>query len=164
MLMYEIDVLNAFLARMDNYGVTSAIHQHGQYYHLVMNGEQHNAVLLTHSFHYYEKRYHLADERPTLIICHTHDTVLPVPVLSVRAGNFARAYELPESVYDMEQQRYTKVGSQVLLGAYISGLKSAQVIVNNLPPSTRGRYFLRAKELCRRKRGRPVGTIVKQAS
>jgi hypothetical protein len=91
-------------------------------------------------------------------IQHGHTTVLPVAVLSLRAGNFARPYELPESIVDVEAQRKSKTGSQVLLGMYLCGMKSAQTLVNtSLPPTTRRRYLARAQALGKRTRGKPVG-------
>jgi hypothetical protein len=122
-----------------------------------MNEEDYTAVVLTHSFAYYEKRYHISRTRPTLIVCYVHDTVVPIPVLSMRAGNFAKAYELPAEIEDIEKQRWSKTGTQVLIGMYISGVRLAQTIVKELPVSTRNRYLQKVKALGRRQRGRPVG-------
>lgn len=159
MPMNETDVLRMFLARRDNYGVGSITPLHGRFYDVEMNGERYTAVVLAHSFAYYMLRYHLAQVRPTLVICSVHDTVLPVPVLSTKVGNFANAYELPEEITDIEHQRTSRLGSQVLLGMYISGMKAAQTIVNGLPTSTKNRYLRKATLLGKRKRGRPVGAI-----
>lgn len=159
MPMNETDVLRLFLARRENYSVSSITPLHGRMYIVEMNGVRYTAVVVLHSFAYYELRYHIAQVPPTLVICYRHDTVVPVPVLSLKVGNFAHAYELPEEIQDVEKQRSSHVGSQVLLGMYISGMKVAQTIVNGLPPSTKNRYLHKAKLLGRRKRGRPVGAI-----
>ena len=155
--MNETDVLRMFLARTDNYAVTHITPVHGRMYDVTMNEEHYRAVVLSHSFAYYELRYHLARVKPTLVICFVHDSVLPIAVLSLRAGNFAKPYELPFEIEDIELQRASKRGARVLLGMYLSGMKAAQIIVNELPQSTKNRYLRKVQQLGRRKRGRPVG-------
>lgn len=153
--MQTSDVLRLFLARLDNYAATITP-LHGRMYAVTLGADRYAAVLLPCSFDHYRLRYHLADEQPELIICFDHDTVVPVPVLSLRAGNFARAYELPETITDIDRQRRTKTGAQVLLGMYLSGMRAAQSILSELPASTRRRYLHKAKQFGRRKRSRPV--------
>jgi hypothetical protein len=161
-MITEMDVYRMFLARRENYAVSHIGHRQGRVYDLLMNGKPYKAVVLASSFDFYEKRYHIAMDVPTLVICYEHTTVLPVAVLSLKAGNFAEPYELPESISDVEEQRCSKVGSKVLLGQYICGLTKAQDIVNNhLPPTTRKRYQERAKALMKRKSGKPVGRSTK---
>lgn len=155
--MREIDVFRMFVARTDNYAVSSITFLHGRMYQITMAGEDYTVVVLLSSFEYYEKRYHIARRRPTLVICFEHNTVLPVKVLSMRAGNLAEPYELPQEITSIESQRYSKLGSQVLLGMYISGMKIAQTIINDLPDTTRKRYLRKVEALGKRKRGRPVG-------
>lgn len=158
MALTETDVLRLFLARRENYAVSHFSHQKGRVYALVMDGDSYTAVVLLSSFQFYEKRYHIANSMPSLVICYEHNTVLPVAVLSLRAGNFAKPYELPAEISDVELQRFSKTGSQVLLGMYICGVKSAQTLINQrLPQTTRKRYLSRAKALAKRKRGKPVG-------
>lgn len=161
-MITEMDVYHMFLARRENYAVSHMAHSQGRVYDILMDGKPYKAVVLTTSFQYYQLRYHIAMDVPTLVICYDHTTVLPVPVLSLRAGNYAKSYELPESITDVEEQRSTKIGSQVLLGQYICGLTKAQDIINNhLPPTTRKRYQERAKRLCKRRVGKPVGRSTK---
>lgn len=158
--MRELDVMSMFLARMDNYGVTSISHVKGRLYSIVMNGTRYDAVVLVTSFDYYELRYHIAStaHRPTLIVCYAHDTVVPWAVLSLRAGNYAQPYELPEDIEHVEDQRHTPKGSRVLLGMYISGVRFAQDLIKELPESTRNRYLRKAEALGKRRPGRPVGS------
>ncbi len=155
--MKERDVLHMLLARADNYSISEVQPIRGRLYSIIMNGERYTAIVLLHSFAYYEKRYHISFNKPTLIACYVHDTVVPLPVLSTRAGNFAKAYELPAEIEDIETQRSSKLDSQVLLGMYISGVRLAQTIIKELPVSTRNRYLQKVEALRRRKRGRPVG-------
>jgi hypothetical protein len=133
-MMTENDVLRLFLARRENYGVVACSHQKGRVYEVVMNDESYHAVVLISSFAYYELRYHIATHQPTLVICYEHTSVLPIPVLSLRAGNLAKAYELPETIIDVAAQRFTRVGSQVLLGQYICGVKAAQTLIEKEVP------------------------------
>src|SRR5882757_8788786 len=146
--MTEADVLYLFLARVDNYSVTNVAHIRGRAYSVTMNGERYNAVVLPNSFSFYEKRYHLAKKRPDLVICFEHNTVLPVPVLSMKAGRLAQKYDLPTGITNVEQQRHrSKIGSQVLLGMYLCGMREAQELVDKFEPRTRKRYLQRAKDL-----------------
>jgi hypothetical protein len=147
-----------FEARADNYVVKDISHIRGRAYSLTMDGQHYNAVVLYSSFDYYELRYHLAKVKPDLIICFHHNTVVPIPVLSLKAGRFAKEHELPEEIKDIREQRVTKVGSRVLLGMYLSGIRLAQDIIKDLKPTTKARYLQKAKDLSRRKRGRPVDT------
>jgi hypothetical protein len=156
-MIQEIDVLRLLIARADNYGISRVSPLRGRLYAVTMNEENYTAVVLTHSFAYYEKRYHISRNKPTLIVCYVHDTVVPMPVLSMRAGNFAKAYELPAEIEDIETQRWSKTGAHVFIGMYISGVRLAQTMMKELPVSTRNRYLQKVKDLGRRKRGRPVG-------
>src|SRR5215813_14315467 len=98
--MKETDVLRMFLARAGNYEVTDIKHSRGRAYSVVMKGNTYNAVVLLNSFQYYELQYHIARKKPDLVICYKHDSVLPVPVLSIRAGNYAEPHDLPEEIED----------------------------------------------------------------
>jgi hypothetical protein len=154
--MLERDVFRLLMARRDSYDVTNVVPIQGRTYSMSMNGRDYNAVVLIHSFQYYELRYHIADIAPELVVCYVHDSVLPIPVLSLRVGNFAQPYELPENITDIPSQRTTKTGSQVLLGQYISGVRAAQEYIKDLPVTTRKRYQARARMLAKRQRGKPV--------
>jgi hypothetical protein len=92
-------------------------------------------------------------------VCFWHDTVLAIPCLSLAKGNFAQAYELPEKITDLETQRMTRLGSQVLLGMYIVGMRVAQEMIDALPKVSRWRYLNRAKTLAEKQPGRPVAVV-----
>lgn len=156
--MKEIDILRMFEARSDNYSVSSVSHVRGRAYFVIMAGKHYNAVVLLNSFQYYELKYHIAKNQPTLIICYQHNTVVPIPVLSLKAGRHAKPYELPEEITDVEEQRFTMTGCRVLLGMYISGVRFAQDLIKSLKPTTKARYLQKAKDLSVRRRGRPVDT------
>jgi hypothetical protein len=163
--MNEVDVFRLLLARRDNYDISEMKPIGGRAYSLVMGGRRYNAVILPNSFDYYELRYHIAKHLPDLVICFQHNSVLPIPVLSLKASNLAKPCELPTGIMNLEKQRHhSKIGSQCLLGAYLCGLKSAQDIIHHkdFSPRTRRRYLQKARELGRRKPGRPVDTKPKQ--
>jgi hypothetical protein len=158
--MNETDVFHLLLARRDNYDISEIAHISGRAYSLVMRGKQYNAVLLPSSFDFYQMRYHLAKHVPDLVICFTHNTVIDVTCLSLKDGRIAGPCELPGGITDVARQRHrSKIGSQCLLGMYVCGVVVAQKIVNGLPPRTRRRYLERARELGRRRPGRPVNCI-----
>ncbi len=160
--MTELEVFRLLLARRDNYGISEIVHSSGRAHSLIMRGRQYNAVIIPRSFDFYEMRYHIARHVPTLIICFQHDTVVPVMCLSLKAGRIAMPYELPAQITNVEAQRHrSKIGSQCLLGMYLCGMKSAQNIIHHkdFPKTTRKRYLQRAKELGKRRPGRPVNSI-----
>lgn len=157
--MNELDVFRLLLARRDNYGISEITHITGRTYSLIMNGKSYTAIIVTNSFDFYQLRYHIIKRVPDLVICFTHDTVLPVTCLSLKAGRIAMPYELPAHITNVEVQRHrSKTGSQVLLGMYLCGMREAQKIVNELKPTTKKRYLQRAKELGKRRACRPVDT------
>lgn len=150
-------VLNSLIARRENYGVSHISHTTGRYYEIVMCGRRYNAVVLFSSFEFYTRRYHLADIQPNLCVCMVHDSVLPIDVLNMRRSNYAQAYELPEVIENIDQQRKGKVGSQVLLSQYVLGVHTSVDFVEDLPATTRKRYQNKARALDKREKGKPVG-------
>lgn len=163
-MMKVADVMGLFLARRENYNVSNIAHLHGDMYSLVMEGKPYKAVVLLKSFDYYVKRYHLAKEAPTLVICFQHNTALPIHALAMRDGEFAKPFELPTAITDIESQRTTKLGHKVLMGMYLSGMRLAQDIVKHLPTTTRKRYIAEAEKFGKRLRGKPVGLAPRIAS
>ncbi|HTD20449.1 MAG TPA: hypothetical protein VK667_13070 [Ktedonobacteraceae bacterium] len=160
--MNELDVFRLLLARRENYGISEIAHISGRAYNLIMNGRTYKAVVLPRSFDFYEMRYHIAKRVPELIICFVHDTVVPVACLSLKSGRIALPYELPAHITNVETQRHrSKIGSQCLLGMYLCGMRAAQDIIHHkdFPKTTRKRYIQRAKELGKRRPGRPVNSI-----
>ncbi len=160
--MQVSEVFGLFMARRENYNVSNIRHLHGDMYSLVMQGKLYKAVVLLKSFDYYVKRYHLAKEVPTLVLCFQHNTALPVHSLALKDGVLAEPYELPSEITDIEVQRISKLGHKVLLGMYLSGMRIAQDIVKNLPITTRKRYIAEAEKFGKRKRGKPVGLLKKE--
>jgi hypothetical protein len=158
--MTEVDVFRLLLASRDNYGISEIAHISGRAYSLVMNGRIYTAVVLSDSFEFYERRYHIARHVPSLIICFEYTTVVAVYCLSLKSGRIALPYDLPVQITNVVAQRHrSKTGSQVLLGMYLCGMRSAQKIVNDLPPRSRRRYIERARLLGKRRPGRPVDCV-----
>lgn len=156
-MISEDDVLKIFLARRNSYNVSHIEHVKGRAYNITKEGKRYNAVVLPTSFAFYEKRYHLAKKMPDLVICFRHDTVLPVPCLSMEYSCLANPCDIPHRIKNLDQQRHrSKLGSRVVLGAYLCGTQEAQTVLANSHPTTRKRYVEKAKALGKRKRGRPV--------
>lgn len=152
-----MEVFHLLIARRDNYSISKIQHVSGRVYSITMEGQHYNAVVLPNSFDFYEKRYHLAKQIPDLVVCFQHDTVVAVKCLSLKSGRIADPFALPSYITDVEKQRHrSKVGSQALLGMYLCGMRTAQILVNGFKATTRKRYIERAQELSKRKRGRPV--------
>ena len=162
--MKERDVLGLLYARRDNYEVGQITPFHGNMYRVTVKKQDYTAVVLLSSFDYYSKRYHLGKIVPSFVICFEHNTVLPLPVLSLRAGNLAEPYELPLTVElaDLAMKRRSKLAHKVLLGMALSGMKAAQVILRDLPETTRRRYTSELKSFGKRGRGKPVGLSPKK--
>ena len=157
--MNETEVFHLLLARRNNYDISEIGHISGRAYSVIKKGRRYNAVVLSNSFEFYQMRYHIAKEVPDLVICFNHDTVLAVECISLKSGRIAEPYDLPGQITNVATQRHrSKTGSQVLLGMYLSGMRIAQDVVSKLPPRSRRRYYERARELSKRKRGRPVNT------
>jgi uncharacterized protein YqiB (DUF1249 family) len=155
--MTELEVLRLLLARRDNYGISELTHTSGRSYSLIMNGRSYTAIIIVNSFDFYQLRYHMAKQIPDLVICFTHDTVLAVSCLSLKSGRLADPYDLPQGITDVKAQRHrSKAGSQCLLGMYLCGMRSAQDMISKFRPTTRKRYLERARELSKRRPGRPV--------
>src|SRR5947207_805751 len=157
--MTELEVFRLLLARRDNYAISEIAHIGGRAYSLVMAGKPYTAVILPTSFDFYQMRYHIAKRVPDLVICFQHTTVLAVRCLSLKAGRIAMPYDLPAQITNVEAQRHRgKIGSQVLLGMYLCGMREAQDIIHHkdFPPRSRRRYIERARELGKRRPGRPV--------
>lgn len=160
--MTELEVFRLLLARRDNYHISEIHHISGRAYSLIMGGRTYRAVILSRSFDFYEMRYHLGKRVPDLVICFTHDTVIPVTCLSLKASRIAMPLDLPAHITNVEAQRHrSKTGSQVLLGMYLCGMQDAQRIIHHkdFPKTTRKRYLQRAKELSNRRPGRPVNSV-----
>lgn len=158
-MMTELDVIRLLLARRDNYGISGIRHIGGRAYSVTMGGRPHTAIIVPSAFDFYAMRYHLCEEIPTMIVCFTHDAVLPVTCLSLKSGHIGKPHDLPAQITDVRTQRHrSKVGSQVLLSMYMCGMKQAMTIIDKLPPRSRRRYLERARELGKRLPGRPVGT------
>jgi len=159
-MMTELEVFHLLLARRDNYDISEIAHVSGKVYSLIMAGKTYTAIIVTNSFDFYQLRYHIAKQVPTMVICFTHDTVVPITCLSLKAGRIAMPYELPAQITNVIAQRHrSKIGSQVLLGMYLCGMREAQKLVNSFKPTTRKRYLQRARELSKRRPGHPVDTI-----
>ncbi len=119
-------------------------------FHITRYGRQHYGLVLVRSSDYWTKRIHLARMRPDLLIVWTHDSCVPVEVLSLKTGVLSPAYGGPAVT---KRNRYT---ASVMIGQLMCGLQSAFDTLETLPEATKYRYLARVKELTKRPRGRPL--------
>src|SRR5712691_4593470 len=118
--------------------------------------EERLAWLCERSSEYHQHRVRALDVNHivSLVICRTHESVLPVPIIDLANHNTYEAFEPPH--WYRPEMRATRRGSSVFLGQLICGIKSAYDQLATLPPSTQRRYRLRVKRQARGRRGRPI--------
>jgi hypothetical protein len=80
---------------------------------------------------YWYKRVHLAQLRPDLLIVWTHDSCVPVEVLSLKTGVLSPAYGCPPVT---SRNRYT---ANMIIGQLMCGLQSAFDLLETLPEATK---------------------------
>lgn len=119
--------------------------------------QQFRAVILVQSSDYWTKRYHLANPRPSMVICYEHETCVNLPVLSLHDGVLFAPCRLPLWFTGYEQ-RVTERGARVFLGALLSGVGSAHEQLDHLPRSTKYRYQVKMAQHRKRARGGQVRT------
>ncbi len=118
---------------------------------LTRRGQQHYALILLRSSDFWQKRVHLARLRPELLVVWTHDSCLPIEVLSLKTGVLFAPYAVSASIE--KRNRYT---ANILLGMLMCGLQRAYDALECLPDATKYRYLARVKALTKRPRGRPL--------
>jgi hypothetical protein len=118
--------------------------------------EERLAWLCERSSEYHQHRVRALDVHHvvSLVICRTHESVLPVPVIDLATRQRCNAFQPPQ--WYQPQMRATRRGSSVFLGQLICGIKGAYEQLATLPPSTQRRYRLRVKQQARGRRGRPI--------
>ncbi len=118
--------------------------------------EERLAWLCERSSEYHHHRVSVLDVNHivTLVICHKHDSVLPVAVIDLSARQRCDAFQPPH--WYRPEMRAARRGSSVFLGQLICGIKSAYEQLATLPPSTQRRYRARVKAQARGRRGRPI--------
>jgi hypothetical protein len=129
------------------------------------------AVILARSSDWYTfslncvERWH---HEVSCIVCGTHDSCVPVPVLAMDAGRWYQPLETRikdltpklnahgKPIDTFEQRRKTRYGHAMLLGALLCERADAKKRLASLPPSTQRRILAQVRALRLRRQGRPL--------
>ena len=108
-------------------------------------------LVLVRSSDYWTRRVHLQKHNLTLLLVWKHDSIIPLPVLSLCDGHWhaARTNTKPRPI----RNRYT---APLLLGELLCGNQRAYDELEHLPDPTKYRYLKRVHELMHREKGRPL--------
>ena len=109
------------------------------------------ALVLVRSSDYWKKRVHLQKHELTMLLVWRHDSIVPLPVLSLCDGHWHAARTNTKT--HAARNRYT---ASLLLGELLCGNQRAYDELEQLPASTRYRYLKRVHALMHRERGRPL--------
>src|SRR5947207_2438180 len=126
-------------------------------------GERLRAVILARSSHWYTYSLNIAEWQHgcTAIVCGTHDSCVPVPVLALdsmrwyESGKMRGIFGTLDSP-EFERARRSHYGHQMLIGALMSGREDAITKLQSLPDSTRYRIESELRQLHCRRQGRPL--------
>lgn len=126
-------------------------------YRVTMKGTEYLAVVLSHSWEYWEHRLQLRAPRLSLVICSKHDTCLPVHTLELGSSGYHFVpKELPKDV-DPRSPKRTWRTALVFTGALLSGDQQAFDALEKMHPSSRKRYQRKMKGLLTKNRqGHPL--------
>jgi hypothetical protein len=135
--------------------------------------ERHRVAILARSSDWYKfsLNYPLWDHRCTAIVCGTHDSCLPVPVLALDTMRWYEPLKM-RSIFSLlqpqfdennklipdtfDQARKSQYGHNMLIGALMCGREDAIARLQSLKPSTRYRIEAEVRSLHTRRQGRPL--------
>lgn len=135
--------------------------------------ERLRAVILARSsdWYVYSLNSPLWDHGITALVCGTHDSCLPVPVLALDAMKWYEAKKMRAIFGPLQPQfdandkplpdnfdkaRKSHYGHQMLLGALMCGREDAIARLQSLNPRTRRRIETELRQLHTRRQGRPL--------
>src|SRR6266852_3958173 len=126
-------------------------------------GERLRAVILARSSHWYVYSLNIAEWQHgcTAIVCGTHDSCVPVPVLALDSMRWydplrMRAIFGTIDSAEFERARKSHYGHNMLVGALMCGREDAIAKMQSLPESTRYRIENELRVLHCRRQGRPL--------
>lgn len=125
--------------------------------------KRYRAVILARSsdWYVYSLNYPLWKHGCTAIVCGTHDSCVPVPVLALDSMKWYKSLEM-RSIFgsldsaQFEQARKSHYGHNMLIGALMCGREDAQAKLQSLPDRTRFRIEAELRVLHTRRQGRPI--------
>lgn len=127
------------------------------------SSERLRAVILARSSDWYNfsLNYPLWDHGCTAIVCGTHDSCIPVPVLALDAMRWYEAEKM-RTIFgtidseSFDQARKSHYGHCMLIGALMVGREDARAKLQSMEPSTRYRIEAELRTLHTRRQGRPL--------
>ena len=136
-------------------------------------GERLRAVILARSSHWYLYSLNIAEWKHgcTAIVCGTHDSCVPVPVLALDAMKWYEAEKMRSDFGALQPQldasgklipdtfdqtRKSHYGHNMLTGALMCNREDAKARLQSLPDRTRFRIESELRDLHTRRQGRPL--------
>lgn len=136
-------------------------------------GDRLRAVILARSSHWYTYSLNIAEWKHgiTAVVCGTHDSCLPVPVLALDAMKWYEAEKMRTDLgalrpkFDandkpipdqFDQTRKSHYGHNMLIGALMCNREDAKARLQSLPDRTRFRIEAELRDLHIRRQGRPL--------
>ena len=155
-------VLHHFLLQQSHFSSVASVRFSARGTALIVEyqGKQIPAIVLVRSSDYWEHRLHLTPNLCGLLIVHRHDSLVPLPVLSLEDGHEYAAEDLPKKYEKLSAARdeHSRHAAKVMLGALLCGVKEAHDLLLSMPESTRRKYELKMHTYQRRQRGRPLAS------
>jgi len=136
-------------------------------------GERLRSVILARSSHWYTYSLNIAEWKHgvTAIVCGTHDSCVPVPVLALDAMKWYEAEKMRSDLGTLQPQfdandkpipdqfdqtRKSHYGHNMLVGALMCNREDAKARLQSLPDRTRFRIEAELRTLHTRRQGRPL--------
>ena len=127
------------------------------------SSERLRAVILARSSDWYKfsLNYPLWDHGCNAVVCGTHDSCVPVPVLALDAMKWYGAKKMrdifgPIDSESFDRARKSHYGHCMLIGALMCGRDDARTKLQSMEPSTRYRIESELRQLHTRRQGHPL--------
>jgi hypothetical protein len=139
---------------------------------LTREGTEYRAVVLARSSDWYTYSLNCVERWKhsiTCVVCGTHDSCVPVPVLALDMMHWYEPEEMRLKTLEprldahgkvipdaFERRRKSHYGHMILIGALMCGREDAIKRLKSLPPSTQLRIEAELRKLHMRRRGGPL--------
>lgn len=125
--------------------------------------KRYRAVILARAsdWYTYSLNYPLWKHGITAVVCGTHDSCLPIPVLALDAMRWYGPKEMRTIFGSIDSESFEKArkshyGHNMLIGALMCGKEDAIAKLQSLPDRTRYRIESELRQLHTRRQGRPL--------
>jgi hypothetical protein len=120
-----------------------------------LRGVELTAMVLSHTFDFYEYRLNKGKQRVDLLIVQQHNAVVPLPVLCLADSRFYDPGQPPATTARPGARRRNAEERRLLLSKLLLGLESATDELARLSPRSRRRYATLCREYLKPRVGRP---------